>query len=81
MASFCYKSWTRFNQVISNCLRFNTVGIVDWSKVNTKKPLNKFKQVENCNYAITLGKSLKFSLVGVAGSDIHDGNKKLTLGI
>jgi len=56
-------------------------GIVDWSKVNTKKPLNKFKQVENCNYAITLGKSLKFSLVGVAGSDIHDGNKKLTLAI
>jgi len=56
-------------------------GIVDWSKVNTKKPLNKFKQVENCNYAITLSKSLKFSLVGVAGSDIHDGNKKLTLAI
>jgi plastin-1 len=56
-------------------------GIVDWSKVNTKKPLNKFKQVENCNYAIVLGKQLKFSLVGVAGSDINDANKKLTLAI
>jgi plastin-1 len=56
-------------------------GIVVWSKVNTKKPLNKFKQVENCNYAVTLGKSLKFSLVGVAGSDIQAANKKLTLAI
>jgi len=56
-------------------------GIVDWGKVNTKKPLNKFKQVENCNYAIVLGKQLKFSLVGVAGSDINAGNKKLTLAI
>jgi len=56
-------------------------GIVDWNRVNTKKPLNKFKQVENCNYAVELGKKLKFSLVGVAGSDIHAGNKKLTLAI
>lgn len=57
------------------------IGIVDWSKVNLKKPLNKFKQVENCNYAIVLGKQLKFSLVGIAGSDINAANKKLTLGI
>jgi len=56
-------------------------GIVDWNRANTKKPLNKFKQVENCNYAVELGKKLKFSLVGVAGSDIHAGNKKLTLAI
>jgi len=56
-------------------------GIVDWSKVNTKKPLNKFKQVENCNYAILLGKQLKFSLVGIAGSDINDANKKLILAL
>jgi len=56
-------------------------GVVDWSKVNTKHPLNKFKQVENCNYAITLGKSIKFSLVGVGGQDIQSGNKKLTLAI
>jgi len=56
-------------------------GIVDWTKVNTKKPMNKFQQVENCNYAVVLGKSLKFSLVGVAGSDINAGNKKLTLAI
>ena len=56
-------------------------GIVDWSKVNTKLPLNKFKEVENCNYAITIGKALKFSLVGIGGTDIQCGNKKLTLAI
>jgi len=56
-------------------------GIVNWSRANTKKPLNKYKQLENCNYAVELGKQLKFSLVGVAGSDINAGNKKLTLAI
>jgi hypothetical protein len=49
-------------------------GIVDWSKVNTKRPLNKFKCVENDNYAIVLGKSLKFSLVGIGGVDLYDGS-------
>jgi len=56
-------------------------GIVDWKRVNTVKPLNKFKQVENCNYAVVLSKGLKFSLVGVAGSDINAANKKLTLAL
>jgi len=56
-------------------------GIVDWSKVNTKEPLNKFKKVENCNYAVVLGKQLKFSLVGIGGQDIVDGNKNLTLAL
>jgi len=56
-------------------------GCVDWSKVNTKHPLNKFKQVENCNYAIELGRKIKFSLVGIGGQDIQTGNKKLTLAI
>jgi len=35
---------------------------------------------ENCNYAVELGKACKFSLVGVAGKDIYDGNETLTLG-
>jgi len=56
-------------------------GIVNWNKVNTKPPLNKFQQVENCNYALTLGKQLKFSLVGIGGQDIQSANKKLTLAI
>jgi len=56
-------------------------GIVNWKKVYTKKPLSKFQQLENCNYAILLGKDLKFSLVGIGGQDIQTGNKKLTLAI
>jgi len=56
-------------------------GIVDWSKVNTKVPLNKFKKVENCNYAVVLGKQMKFSLVGIGGTDLVDGNQTLTLAL
>jgi len=56
-------------------------GIVDWAKVNTKVPLNKFKMVENCNYAVTLGKQMKFSLVAIGGVDLVDGNQTLTLAL
>jgi len=55
-------------------------GIVQWHKVE-KKPTNKFKKVLNNNYAVVLGKSLKFSLVGIGGSDVVDKNKKLILSI
>jgi len=56
-------------------------GIVDWTKVNTKHPLNRFKKVENCNYAVVLGKQMKFSLVGIGGVDIVDGKQNLTLAL
>ncbi len=54
-------------------------GIVVWKKVNQLPIKMVFKKVENTNYCIVLGKSLKFSLVGIQGSDITDGNKTLTL--
>lgn len=38
------------------------------------------EKLENCNYAVELGKQLKFSLVGIAGQDISDGNPTLTMG-
>lgn len=38
------------------------------------------EKLENCNYAVELGKQLKFSLVGIAGQDISDCNPTLTLG-
>lgn len=39
------------------------------------------KKVENCNYAVEIGKDqMKFSLVSIEGSDIHDCNETLTLG-
>ena len=55
-------------------------GIVSWRKVNMT-PKNKFKRVENCNYAVTLAKQMKFSMVNIGGLDICDKNKKLILGI
>ena len=38
------------------------------------------EKLENANYAVELGKKLGFSLVGIAGQDISDGNPTLTLG-
>lgn len=57
-------------------------GIVNWNRVHKRfSPLRKFmEKLENCNYAVELGKQLKFSLVGIAGQDLNDGNATLTLG-
>lgn len=55
-------------------------GIVDWAKVE-RKVNNKFKRVHNCNYVVVLGKEMRFSLVGIGGVDIVDGNKKLVLAL
>lgn len=43
--------------------------------------LSRFKAVENTNYAVELGKENKFSLVGIEGADITDGQRTLTLGL
>ncbi|KAA6406609.1 MAG: fimbrin [Lasallia pustulata] len=60
-------------------------GSVNWRHVN-KPPASGgemllFKAVENTNYAIELGKQMRFSLVGVQGADITDGQRTLTLGL
>jgi len=55
-------------------------GIVDQKRVNWN-PSNSFKKLENCNYAVELGKQLNFSLVGIQGKDIYDANKTLTLSV
>ena len=40
------------------------------------------KKLENCNYAVELGKHpAKFSLVGIGGQDLDDGNQTLTLAL
>ncbi|KAH8083317.1 fimbrin [Cristinia sonorae] len=43
--------------------------------------LSRFKQVENCNYAVDLGKQNGMHLVGIQGADIVDGSKTLVLGL
>lgn len=57
-------------------------GSVDWKKVEMK-PTIKIKKMNNCGIAVELGKSpkFKFTLVGIGGIDIVDGNKKLTLAL
>uniref|UniRef100_A0A8D0L8U2 Lymphocyte cytosolic protein 1 n=1 Tax=Sphenodon punctatus TaxID=8508 RepID=A0A8D0L8U2_SPHPU len=41
-----------------------------------------YSQLENCNYAVELGKNqAKFSLVGIAGQDLNEGNRTLTLAL
>jgi len=60
-------------------------GSVNWRHAN-KPPahggeMSRFKAVENTNYAIELGKQHGFSLVGIQGADITDGQKTLTLGL
>ena len=44
-------------------------------------PTSRFKKVENCNYAVTVAKDMKFSIVNIGGIDIVDGRKKLILAI
>ncbi|KAF7651595.1 hypothetical protein LDENG_00108870 [Lucifuga dentata] len=40
------------------------------------------KKIENCNYAVELGKSKAgFSLVGIGGQDLFEGNETLTLAL
>uniref|UniRef100_A0A8C5KTG9 Plastin 1 (I-isoform) n=1 Tax=Jaculus jaculus TaxID=51337 RepID=A0A8C5KTG9_JACJA len=58
---------------------------VNWSHVN-KPPYpalgGNMKKIENCNYAVELGKNeAKFSLVGIAGQDLNEGNSTLTLAL
>lgn len=60
-------------------------GSVNWKHVN-KLPasgaeMSRFKAVENTNYAVELGKQNRFSLVGIQGADITDGQRTLTLGM
>ncbi|XP_028272368.1 plastin-2-like isoform X2 [Parambassis ranga] len=59
---------------------------VDWdNRVNHppfKAGVGHLKKIENCNYAVELGKTkAHFSLVGIGGQDLYDGNTTLTLAL
>ncbi|XP_015782062.1 plastin-2 [Tetranychus urticae] len=58
-------------------------GVVNWKRVHKSfSNLRGFmEKLENCNYAVELGKQLRFSLVGIAGQDIVEGNPTLTLAL
>ncbi|KAM8834452.1 plastin-3-like [Synchiropus picturatus] len=58
---------------------------VEWDKKVNMPPYpklgSKMKKLENCNYAVELGKRSNFSLVGIGGQDLNDGNPTLTLAL
>ncbi|KAJ2136820.1 fimbrin, partial [Coemansia sp. RSA 637] len=62
---------------------FDTIfpGSVNWKKVNTRRPLMRFKQIENTNMAVDLGQAHNFSLVGIQGADLTDGVPTLVLAV
>ena len=64
------------DMVLLQLMDFVKPGIVDWKKrVNTKEKMakekmkaKKYQQIlENCNYAVELGKKLNLVLVGIGG--------------
>lgn len=59
-------------------------GSVNWRHVSKPPPggeMMRFKALENTNYAVELGKQIGFSLPGIQGADITDGQRTLTLGL
>jgi plastin-3 len=58
-------------------------GVVNWTRVHRQFSRLKgfMERLENCNYSIELGKELRFSLVGIAGQDLSEGNATLTLAL
>ena len=49
-------------------------------KETFKKIGGNMKKLENCNYAVKIAHEMGFSLVGIDGKDVADGNRTLTLG-
>lgn len=59
-------------------------GSVNWRHVNKPREgqeLMRFKALENTNYVVELGRQNHFSLPGIQGADITDGQRTLTLGL
>jgi hypothetical protein len=59
-------------------------GSVEWRRViQNFNPLRaKFQKLDNCNYAVDIGKSkMNFILIGIQGSNLLDGDRIFTLGM
>jgi len=71
--------------ILFQIFEFIQPGIVNWNKVTRKfskiSAKANLEVLENCNYAVELGKKLNFVLVGIQGDDIKIGNKMLTLAL
>jgi len=69
--------------VIFQLYDYISPGIVNWKRVVRvfRKLGAMMDKIQNCNYAVELGKQLRFSLVGIQGKDIYDSNPTLTLAL
>ncbi|PAV65658.1 hypothetical protein WR25_12749 [Diploscapter pachys] len=82
-----YVNWL-YNDLQSGVVIFQLYDIIRPGMVNWKRVVKTFHklrgmmdQIQNCNYAVELGRQLRFSLVGIQGKDIYDGNQTLTLAL
>ncbi|VDM47107.1 unnamed protein product [Toxocara canis] len=82
-----YVNWL-YSDLTNGVIIFQLYDIIRPGMVNWKRVVQKFSklkgmmdQIQNCNYAVELGKQLRFSLVGIQGKDIYDGNQTLTLAL
>jgi len=55
-------------------------GLVDQKKISSKTKM-KISRIQNDNYALEICKGLGVHLIGIGGSDIEAGNKKLILAV
>jgi len=74
--------------VIFQLMDYIRPGIVDWEKrvIRQEKMSGmmskRFQEIlSNCNYAVELARKLNLVIVGIAGSDIQEGNPTLTLAV
>ena len=82
-----YVNWL-YNDLQNGVVIFQLYDIIRPGMINWKRVVKTFHklrgmmdQIQNCNYAVELGRQLRFSLVGIQGKDIYDGNQTLTLAL
>lgn len=60
-------------------------GSVEWKRVNPTDSYKKFgglqRKLENCNYAVEVGKKMGIRIIGIDGANISDGHQMFILAI
>ncbi|KAK3697075.1 fimbrin [Vermiconidia calcicola] len=73
-------NWRHVNKPPANAIKPASQD-EDEAYLTIKSGMSRFKAMENTNYAVEIGKQNRFSLVGIQGADITDGQRTLTLGM
>ena len=78
-----------YNDIKNGCALYDVMQKIDPKICEKYKidrpPYKKFSEMlvklGNLDRVISIGKEMKFTLIGISGSDIYDENKKLTLAL